>query len=94
VPLASARSGQRERVFMITGIGVHDRTDRPFKITGMRSERIILRAPGTLAIRPNMVIHRLMKGVVMAADGKRSAKAMGARLAVLYARFRPYCRPS
>jgi len=36
VPLASARSGQRERVFMITGIGVHDRTDRPFKITGMR----------------------------------------------------------
>jgi hypothetical protein len=37
VPLASARSGQRERVFMITGIGVHDRTDRPFKITGMRS---------------------------------------------------------
>ena len=27
VPLASARSGQRERVFMITGIGVHDRTD-------------------------------------------------------------------
>jgi len=59
-----------------------------------RCERIILRAPGTLAIRPNMVIHRLMKGVVMAADGKRSAKAMGARLAVLYARFRPYCRPS
>jgi hypothetical protein len=37
VPLASARSGQRERVFMITGIGVHDRTDRPFKITGMRN---------------------------------------------------------
>jgi hypothetical protein len=27
LPLASARSGQRERVFMITGIGVHDRTD-------------------------------------------------------------------
>jgi len=37
VPLASARSGQRERVFMITGIGVHDRTDWPFKITGMRT---------------------------------------------------------
>jgi hypothetical protein len=36
VPLAGARSGQRERVFMITGIGVHDRTDWPFTITGMR----------------------------------------------------------
>jgi hypothetical protein len=31
------RSGQRERVFMITGIGVHDRTDWPFTITGMRT---------------------------------------------------------
>jgi hypothetical protein len=28
---------KRERVFMITGIGVHDRTDQPFKFTGMRS---------------------------------------------------------
>jgi hypothetical protein len=37
VSLASARSGQRERVFMITGIGVHDRTDWPFTITGMRT---------------------------------------------------------
>jgi hypothetical protein len=37
VPLAGARSGQRERVFMITGIGVHDRTDWPFTITGMRN---------------------------------------------------------
>ena len=27
VPLAKPRSGQREQVFMITGIGVHDRTD-------------------------------------------------------------------
>jgi hypothetical protein len=38
MPLASARSGQRERVFMITGIGVHDRTDWPFTITGMRTK--------------------------------------------------------
>jgi hypothetical protein len=36
VPLAGARSGHRERVFMITGTGVHDRTDWPFTITGMR----------------------------------------------------------
>jgi hypothetical protein len=36
VPLASARSGQRERVFMITGIGVHDRADWLLTITGMR----------------------------------------------------------
>ena len=34
--LASASSGQREQVFMVTGTGVHDRTDWPFKITGMR----------------------------------------------------------
>jgi hypothetical protein len=39
-PLASARSGQRERVFMITGIGVHDRTDWPFTITGMRKRGV------------------------------------------------------
>ena len=37
-PLAHARSGRREWVFMITGIGVHDRTDWPFKITGMRND--------------------------------------------------------
>jgi hypothetical protein len=40
VPLAGARSGQRERVFMITGIGVHDRTDWPFTITGMRKQKL------------------------------------------------------
>jgi putative DNA primase/helicase len=39
VPLARARSGQRERVFMITGIGVHDPTDWPFTITGMRNRQ-------------------------------------------------------
>jgi hypothetical protein len=27
LPLASARSGQCDRMFMITGFGVHDRTD-------------------------------------------------------------------
>jgi hypothetical protein len=31
------RSGWCEQVFMITGIGVHDRTDWPFTITGMRN---------------------------------------------------------
>ena len=35
--LARPRSGHRGQVFMITGIGVHDRTDWPFTITGMRS---------------------------------------------------------
>ena len=28
--------GQRERMFMITGIGVHDQPDYAFKITGIR----------------------------------------------------------
>jgi hypothetical protein len=37
VPLASARSSQCEQVFMITGTGVHDRTDWTFTITGMRT---------------------------------------------------------
>jgi hypothetical protein len=45
VPLASARSGHRERVFMITGIGVHDRTDWPFTITGMRKELVATAVP-------------------------------------------------
>jgi hypothetical protein len=31
------RSGQRDRVFMITGTGVHDRPDWPFTIAGIRS---------------------------------------------------------
>ncbi len=33
---ARPRSGRRGQMFMITGIGVHDRTDWPFTITGMR----------------------------------------------------------
>ena len=34
---ARPRSGRRGQMFMITGIGVHDRTDWPFTITGMRN---------------------------------------------------------
>jgi hypothetical protein len=49
VPLARARSGQRERVFMITGIGVHDPTDWPFTITGMR-KKVALRVDGSFGI--------------------------------------------
>jgi hypothetical protein len=37
--LARARSGSGEQVFMITGFGVHDRTDWPFMITGMCTSR-------------------------------------------------------
>jgi hypothetical protein len=37
MPLASTCSGWLVRVFMITGIGVHDRTESVFKITGMRT---------------------------------------------------------
>jgi hypothetical protein len=42
MPLASTCSGWLLRVFMITGIGVHDRTKWAFKITGMRNGRINL----------------------------------------------------
>jgi hypothetical protein len=35
MPRAIARSGLRETVFMIAGIGVHDQLERPFRITGI-----------------------------------------------------------
>ncbi|HEX4170869.1 MAG TPA: hypothetical protein VHY82_00150 [Acetobacteraceae bacterium] len=35
--LVRAFSGRAKRLFMITGIGVHDRTDWPFTITGIRT---------------------------------------------------------
>jgi hypothetical protein len=38
--LARARSGRGKQAFMITGFGVHDRTDWPFNITGMRSHGV------------------------------------------------------
>jgi hypothetical protein len=46
VPLAIARSGVRETVFMIAGIGVHDQLERPFRITGIRTLRQVPRTGG------------------------------------------------
>jgi hypothetical protein len=38
LPLAPLGSSRSNKAFMITGIGVHDRVDWVFTITGMRTE--------------------------------------------------------